>query len=415
MTSPPTTGAAGPLAGVRVIDFTWVWSGPMTTYMLADLGAEVIKIEHADRLDNARLRGAPLRDGRPVEGPPTEVSPYFHQNNRGKLSVAVDMKRPEGAALVGRLVDRADILAENLSPGALERLGLAWPEVSKRNPGLIALSMSAAGQQGPLRSMKAYAPIMTSLSGLEGLVGYEDDPVVGMMTLGFGDANAASHAIVAVLAALIGREATGRGTFIDMSQIEAMVSVLAEPVTGYQLTGQTASAGTAHATFAPHGHYACRGDDRWIAIAVSSDEEWTALAAVLALEDSVTDRFASAGQRHRHARDLDVALSSATARWDRYALFDALRHAGVRAAPVLSLEEMQVDEHLRTRGLLQSHTHPITGAGDLVTVPWRMSVSSPTIRSHAPLVGQHTTEVLSRVLGMDAEEISDLEASGILR
>jgi crotonobetainyl-CoA:carnitine CoA-transferase CaiB-like acyl-CoA transferase len=415
MTLPPTNGAAGPLAGIRVIDFTWVWSGPMTTYMLADLGAEVIKIEHADRLDNARLRGAPLRDGRPVEGPPTEISPYFHQNNRGKLSVAVDMKRPEGAALVARLVDHADIMVENLSPGALERLGLAWPDVSKRNPGLIALSMSAAGQGGPLRSMKAYAPIMTSLSGLEGLVGYEDDPVVGMMTLGFGDANAASHAIVSVLAALIGRETTGRGTFIDMSQIEAMVSVLAEPVTAYQLTGQAPAAGTSHGTFAPHGHFACRGDDQWIAIAVGSDEEWVALAAVLTLEDALTDRFASAEQRRRHRRELDEALSSATACRDRRTLFDALREAGVRAAPVLSLEEMQVDEHLGERGLLQSHAHPITGAGDLVTVPWHMSATSPTIRSHAPLVGQHTTEVLSRVLGMDAEEISELDASGVLR
>jgi crotonobetainyl-CoA:carnitine CoA-transferase CaiB-like acyl-CoA transferase len=404
---------AGPLAGIRVVDFTWVWSGPMVTYTLADLGAEVIKIEHAGRLDNARLRGRPQRDGRPLEGPEEEVSLYFHQNNRGKLSFAVDVKAPAGAQLVARLIDEADVVIDNLSVGVLERMGLGWDEISRRNPRVTMLAMSAAGQEGPLRSMKAYAPVMTGFSGLESLVGYDDDPVVGMMTIGFGDPNAASHALVALLAALVERERTGVGRFIDMSQIEAVVTVLAEPLATVQLTGSEPDGrALAHASLAPHGHYPCRGEDRWIAIAVASDEEWRGLAAAL---DLAAAGFATSADRLRRRAELDELIAAATAARERDELFVTLRRAGVRAAPVLTLEEAHADEHLRAREVFTPCDHPITGPDELAAVPWRMSATPPRVRRHAPAVGEHTHDILTRVLRLDEDEIRALEASGVLR
>jgi crotonobetainyl-CoA:carnitine CoA-transferase CaiB-like acyl-CoA transferase len=406
---------AAPLDGIRVIDFGWVWSGPMASGILADLGAEVIKIEHRDRLDNARLRGAPTAGPR-VDGPPEEISPYFHQNNSGKLSVTADIKHPDGRALVHRMIDASDVLIENLTPGVLARSGLGWEELSTTNPRLVYLAMSAVGQDGPLSGMRAYAPVMTSFAGVESLVGYEDDPVVGLITFGVGDPNAASHALVPLMAALVDRERTGRGRFVDLSQIDAMVGVLGEAVAELQLAGSDPSRrGMRNPSFAPHGHYPCAGTDRWIALAAANDEQWARMAAALDADLAGDDRFLRFDERHRRADELDEAIARVTAREDRDQLFERLRAARVPAAPVLGAEEARLNEHVRARGLFEIVEHPFSGPEEVTRVPWRLEGTPAAVSSAAPLVGQHTREVLSRVLGLTPEELDSYEASGALR
>jgi crotonobetainyl-CoA:carnitine CoA-transferase CaiB-like acyl-CoA transferase len=405
----------GLLAGVRVVDFGWVWSGPMVSATLADLGADVIKIEHRGRLDNARLRGRPA--AAPADAPSEEVSPYFHQNNRGKRSVCLDIKHPDGQLLARRLLDESDILVENLSVGALARAGLGWEPLSRRNPGLIYLSMASAGQDGPLSSMRAYAPVMSAMSGAESLVGYHDDPVVGMMTVAIGDPNAASHALVAVLAALVARETTGQGQFIDMSQIDAMTCVLGEAIAEVQLGGaDPSSRGLSHRTFAPHGHYPCAGDDRWIALAARDDDEWARMADALGSPRLASDeRFREARSRRAHAGELDVAIADRTIVLDRDTLFARLQQARVTAAPVLAVEEARTTVAVREGGLFQSVVHPVSGVGELSRTPWRMSSGGPRVRRAAPTIGEHTHEVMSSVLGLTPEEIERYEENGALR
>ena len=403
------------LDGIRVIDFGWVWSAPMVSSSLSDLGAEVIKVEHRGRLDNSRLRGTPTVGPR-VDGPAEELTPYSHQTNHGKLSFSADIKHPDGRALIRRLVDTADVLVENLSPGVLARGGLAYEDLSESNPGLIMLSMSAVGQDGPLSGMRAYAPVMTSLSGAESLVGYDDEPVVGMITFGFGDPNAASHALVALMAALVQRERTGRGQYIDMSQIEAMGGVLGEAIAELQVAGRDPGArGMRHPSLAPHGNYPCAGEDRWIALAAADDEEWARLAGALDADLAGDARFRHAEGRLRDRDALDAAIAAATVEHDRDELMARLRAARVSAAPLLGLEESLEDEHLRARGMFETVDHPVVGQHEVTRVAWRMSGTPARVRSPAPTVGQHTHDVATRVLGLSPEEIERHEASGALR
>ena len=271
-----------PLAHLRVLDLSWVWSGPLVTAMLAEFGAQVIKIEHGQRLDNARLRGKPLRDGKPVEGPSIETAPYFHQTNHDKFSVTVDLKAPAARDLLDQLVGISDIVVENLSPGALTRVGLGYERVFALNPRIVYLSMAAAGQTGPLSTLRAYAPIMSSYCGFETLIGYPGEAPIGMMNFGYGDPNAAIHGLLPLLAAVYEAEATGRGQHIDMSQIEALLAVIAEPVIDYFMNGREARPeGNGHPSMAPHGIYPAAGDDRWVSIAVADDAQWQCLVELM--------------------------------------------------------------------------------------------------------------------------------------
>ena len=414
---PGAPGAAGGLLrGLRVLDLSWVWSGPMVAAALADLGAEVIKVEHRGRLDNSRLRGRPVV-GACLDGPPEEISPYVHQVNRGKLSVTADMKHPDGARLLRDLAARCDVVIENLSPGVLDRNGLGWEQLSRRDERLVMLSMSTIGRDGPLSGMRGYAPVMTSFAGLEQLVGYPDDPAVGMMTLALGDPTSGSHALVALLAALLERERSGRGQHLDFSQTEALVALMAEPLAERQLTGRDPAArGMAHPSMAPHGHFPCRGEDRWIAIAVAEDAEWQALAAALGARELARDeRFATHAGRVRDRAALDAAVGARTAERDRDELFGALAAAGVDAAPVLDLDESQRDPNARARGLFVEREHPICGPGELMRLPWRLQRTPVEVAASGPTIGQHTREVCRRLLGLDDAEIDRHEASGALR
>lgn len=404
-----------PLEGLRVVEMAWVWSGPMVAHYLSDLGAEVIKVEHNDRLDNARLRGRPQMDGEEPDGPTIEVSPYFQMNNRGKKSITVNTQTDRGLELLKDLISESDILVENYSAGAMERIGLGYDELANRNQELIMLSMSPAGQYGALSSMRAYAPIMSSLAGIEGMVGYEGETPIGMLTFGFADPNSASQAVYALLAALYEREKTGEGQYIDFSQYESQFSVLGEAILETQLTGESPKpAGNTHQVLCPYGAYPTQGKDRWVAIAVCSEVEWEQLAAEIDQPWTDDEQFRDAIARRENEDALDERIGEWTQSQTREAVVERLQTVGVAASPVHEASEVLADDGFHERGLATSVDHKYLGEQTVFRIPWQFSDLEHGPQGPAPILGEHNEEVFEGILGLSSEDRKRLEDDEII-
>jgi crotonobetainyl-CoA:carnitine CoA-transferase CaiB-like acyl-CoA transferase len=406
------------LEGLRVLDLSWVWSGPLTTSVLADLGAEVLKIEHGDHMDTGRLRGKARRGGVEVDGPHHEATPYFNQMNHGKKSITANLKDPRARELILEIAAQCDVVVENMRSGVLDSLGLGYAAFAASNPAIVMLSMSMAGQSGPLRSMKGYAGIMAAMSGLESLIGYDSEHIVGSLSAAIGDPNAAGHALTVLMAALHRRKKTGRGVWIDLSQIEALLSVLPVPIILSQVCEDVRPPANTHPSFAPHGHFSCHGEDQWIAISVRSDRQWESLAA---LADAGQPgklsrrRWQSAGGRLSDRARLEQAVSEWTRGQDRDSLTDRLLGIGVAAAPLASFEQMSVSEWKKERELTVVVDHRYLGPTEVFVVPWKFGGQSVGQPLPAPLLGADTTEVLGLLLGLDGGAVSELRQVGVLR
>ncbi len=404
---------ARPLAGLRVLDLGWVWSAPQVSSILAQFGAEVIKVEHSKRLDNTRLSGLVFKDGVKVEGPTTEMSPMFHQINQGKLGITLNMKQPAGIDLVRRLVARSDIVVENMSAGTMERTGLGYDVLRGLNERIIVVSMSGAGQFGPLSDMRTYAPTMSSFAGLETLIGYEGEGPVGALNFALGDPNAAAHALVAVSAALARREAEGAGCYIDLSQTEALLSTMTPYLLQAQVDGaQPGPLGNAHPAMAPHGIYPAAGPDQWLTIAVADDRQWAAFAQ-MAGPWARDPRFATTAARVAGHRALDEAVAAWTKLEERDALVARFRQAGIASSPVQSIEAFWRDPHFTARGLRHPAELPAMGSTDLFRAPWSIS-GTDAQSSRGPLLGEHNERVLKGILGLSDTEYARLEAEGVI-
>ncbi|MFJ8001289.1 CoA transferase [Streptomyces sp. NPDC096310] len=415
----PVTGAADEpaqlLDGLRVLDLSWVWSGPLTTSVLGDLGADVVKVEHSGHLDTGRLRGKARRGGVEVAGPEHEATPYFNQMNHGKRSITVDMKDEQGRALLLDLVEHCDVIVENMRPGVLSRLGLTYADFAERNPSVVMMSMSMAGQEGPLRTMKGYAGIMAAMSGLESLIGYDEHNIVGSLSPALGDPNAAGHALTVLLAALVRRRRRGRGAWIDLSQIEALLCVLPAPIAQGQLDARIPVPANTHPQFAPHGHFPCEGTDRWIAFSVR-DEQWETFVATASGAEFATDpRWANGGERLGGRAELENAIARWTVGHDRDELVETLLDAGIPAAPVASFEDMSLSSWAKQRELTVCVPHKYLGDTDVYVVPWKFGGRSAGRAAPAPLLGADTEDVLKELLDMEPEQIDRLRAEGVLR
>lgn len=405
-----------PLAGLRVLDFGWVWSGPLVSMVLAEFGAEVIKVEHAGRLDNMRLRGTPTIDGRTPEGPSIEINPYFNQINHGKGSITVNLKDSRGQALLHRLIPSVDVVIENLTPGALAKSGFGYDTLSQLNPRLVMMSMSSAGQHGPMNQFRAYAPIMSSHCGLESLVGYPGEDSVGMMNFGYGDPNAGAHALPPLLAALIRREATGQGCYIDMSQTEAVVSVLLEPILRWTMNRELSRPrGNRHSHHAPHGIFPAAGEGQWLSIAVPDDDAWQALVDLMGRPGWALDpELAAAAGRRAAADRIEPMLAAWTRAEPRDSLVQRLRDRGIAASPVLNVTQQWTDPHYVARALRHPTEHPYLGVQQIYRTPWTMSRTPPVVRRAAPLLGSDNERVFGGLLGLPEEEIARLQAEGVI-
>jgi benzylsuccinate CoA-transferase BbsF subunit len=400
------------LSHLRIIDLGWVWSGPMVSQFLADFGAEVIKIEHTKRLDSSRLRGKVIKDWKRD----VEVSPYFHDLNRNKLSINLNLNSPRGLEIFKDLVRISHGLVQNFSLDVPAKLGIDYESLRKVKPDLVYLAMPTAGLSGPLKDIIGYAPVYTSLGGIESLVGYSDGTVTGMIMIGPGDPNAAIHGALAMLAALYHHERTGEGQFIELSQIEAITHLQGEAASEYSLNGRVMGPqGNQHRRMAPHGIYPCSGQDQWVSIAVDSETTWRNLCELMGKAGLADDeRFLSAELRLRHRAVLDDVVSKWTRQYSKYELTTRLQAAGVAAAPVLSRQEKFSDPQLKARHDFVKVVHPVLGEESLDANPWRLSATPPEVFRPAPLVGEHNEYVYGELLNMSSAEISRLKQEEII-
>ncbi len=403
-----------PLEGVRVVDMTWVWAGPYSGMLLAALGAEVIKIESRDRLDFFRRYVIwPLADAAPTELG-TEESMMFLIANMNKLSVALNLARPEGMDLLKRLIAVSDVIIENMRPGVMDRIGLGYEALSRINPGIIMLSSSARGGEGPESHYAGYAAVNHAVGGGAYITGYEDGPPAH--AVGDVDMMNATAAALAVLAALHHRRQTGEGQFIDYSQCEGVTSLIGEVLLEYQMTGRIPGRrGNSDELMAPHNVYPCWGVDRWLAIAVETDGEFAALCRIMEMPQLATDsRFVDAAARKRNEAALDEIVASWTRRQDRDYAANRLGAAGVAAAPARDGQDLFRDPHLRERGAFVEVERPDGGSKyDLVGLPWKMSNCEPQLK-RAPTLGEHNAYVLEKVLGLAPSEIERLRRERVI-
>ncbi|MDX1383165.1 MAG: CoA transferase, partial [Thermoanaerobaculia bacterium] len=402
-----------PLAGVRVAEFCWVWAGPYCGMLLASLGAEVIKVEGHRRTDLTRRAVIwPLPEPAPRRLPPDQGM-AFNTVNMNKRSLALDLSRPEGRDVALGLVASCDVVADNMRPGAMEKLGLGYDALRAVRQDLVVASSSGRGHVGDERDYLGFAPVHQGIGGNAYVTGYPDDhpchsggdiDLLNAMTLAFS-----------IVAALHHRAATGEGQFIDYSQCEGVASLMGDALLAYELTGVVPERmGNRHPTVAPHGVYRCWGVDRWVALEAHDDDAFARLAAAVDLPELAADeRFAGAAARKRHEDELDAILEGWTRSRDRDRVVARLEAAGVTVAPVRDSRDLYADRHLRERGAFVAVDHPELGALELVRAPFLLS-GSEAPAAVAPSLGRDNDAILADLVGLDAETIRKLRESDVV-
>jgi crotonobetainyl-CoA:carnitine CoA-transferase CaiB-like acyl-CoA transferase len=402
---------AGPLAGVRVLDFTWVWQGPFCTLQLAHLGAEILRVESIRRLDINRTIPpfAERQPGRNRAG-------SFNQWNQGKRSVRLNLEMPEAVAIAKSLASHCDLVVENFAPGVMARMGLGYEALREVKADIIMLSLSGYGQAGPYSRFVSYGGLLGAQSGLFSVSGYETGQP-GETGITYGDPNSGAFGAYAAIAALIHRARTGEGQHIDISLWEALEMVLPEAWLEFAINGREPEArANRDLWMAPHNCYKSNGDaEQWVTIAVGSEREWNALCEVMSQPGLASDpRFLTAALRKQHEDELDAIITEWTSERDRWQVTEMLQRAGVAAMPTLSNRDLALDAHLRERGFLVELEHSEVGRRTHAGVPWTMTRTPCTVRAPAPLFGADTDQVLTDLLGYSSARIEMLRQSGIL-
>lgn len=408
----PTAGDAlrdGPLAGVRVLDMGISWAGPYAGMILADLGAEVIKLESTARIDILRWSGS-FADG--VRD--WERSGYYGACNRGKKSITLNLKAERARDLVRDLAAVSDVVIENFAPRVLPGLGLDFPNLARRNPDLIMASMSGFGSTGPEKSYVSYGDHLTMASGFAACTGDPDDPYTKIGTF-YGDPVGGMFAAMGILAALEERDRGARGgQWLDLAQLEGLVSLLAAPLLRASLGAPGDRSAQHSAAMAPHAFYRCLGQDRWVAVAVRGDEEWHRFRALLVGDGIDLPEAPTLPERKAAEADIDRAVGEWTAALSPWQVTTACQQSGVAAMPVLDSADLLRDVHLHERGHLRWVDRPITGPGPIPGVVFRLSGGASRVRSYAPLMGEHNEEIFLGLLGLPRDEFDELVTTGVI-
>ena len=395
--------AALPLAGIRVVDLTRVMTGPYCTMMLADLGADVVKIEQPGRGDDTRHWGPPFYE--PVEDAAAgsdHESSYYLAINRNKRSVALDLKSDLGREAIWRLIDRADVLVENFAPGVIDRLGMGQAVVRARRPGIVYASISGFGQEGPSRSRTAYDLILQGIGGTMGITGQTGGPPT-KHGLPIADMAAGMFAAYAVAAALVRRERTGEGAYIDASLLAGQVSLLTYQLGIYLATAELpARLGNSHPSIAPYDTFETA--DGYINLAVGNDAIWQRFCAVLGRADWAADeRFTTNALRVRGKGALYAELVPEMQRHTTADLLTLFDSAAVPSGPILAMDDVCQDPQVRQQALLRDVAHSTVGPIRLAGFPYRLEGQPLPIRRAPPTLGEHTDEVLAE-LGLSRED-----------
>ena len=407
----PSPKTRRPLEGVRVADFTWVWAGPYGTMYLTHLGAEVIKIESNTRIDITRR--LPLYPKGMKAG--VNRSGLFNQWSLGKKSVLINFAQPEGLAVVKELIKNSDVVVDNFATGVMERLGLGYDELVKIKPDIIMASVSGYGHSGPLQNYMGYGPAIAPLTGLSAMTGYAGGPPqeVG---ISYGDPNSGIHAAVAVAAALAARKRTGKGQYIDVSLWESVAALVPEGWMDYAMNGlEPTRRGNRDPLMAPHNCFRCAGEDEWVSIACGTDAEWQALCGAMDQTGLGAEaRFRTVQDRKANEDELDNIITAWTRTRDKWQVTKTLQARGVAAFPSMNSKDLADDPHLTQRGFFAELPHAEVGIRKHTGIPWLLSESPNGVQSQAPLLGQHTDQIMRDVLGYSDEHIAQLKERQVL-
>ena len=398
--------ATRPLDGVRVLDLTQIWAGPRAVMVLADYGAEVITIESLHR-----IRGGPR--GAPSEMSERELHRMSGRENlhRGKKHVTLDLRSDLGQRAFRELVAASDVVIANFAAGVLAKLGASYEQLESVNPRIIVVSMTGFGETGPERDYVAYGVAQEQLCGIYGITGYEgEEPLKSGYNI--GDPMNGMHGVAAVVAALLERERSGRGQYVDLSQFESSIPFIGELLLDYTVNGRVATpAGNSHPAWAPHGIYPTVGDDQWVALVARDDAEWSrALEVIGAVQLAADPRFGSVRERVQNHRELDAELATYTRQRTNDELAAALQRAGVPASPVLHTDEAWTHPQYVESDFIQWQTHPDGGEYAYLGPMWRINSERPSVGAPAPLFGEHHEEVLGALTSLSADDIAALRA-----
>ena len=407
---------SGALEGIRILDFSRIWAGPHATKLLADMGAEVIKVESIRAWDPHRMivGSGNLPDGERGDDP-WNRSGWFNTLHMSKLGVTAEMRHPKGKALIEELVSISDVVIENFRSGLMERRGLGYDALRAIRPDVIMVSMPAFGSAGPWKDFIQYGIGQEQLGGISAMNGYRGEDAPVKSGVNFGDPISGAHAAGAALSALWRRRRTGEGCFIDVSQLESTIMTIGEHLLGFQMNGRrTPNRGNRHPVYAPHGAYPCKGDDEWITIAVAGDGEWRRLCAAMGMAHLATHPdYGDVLARHRNHDALDAVIAGWTQDKAAEDVMRLLQDVGVSATPMMTGEAIFNDPHYQERGLLEFVDHPSCGPYFMPGAAWKMSETPPGVRWHAPRLGEHNEQVFGELLGMDAGSIAELEVEGV--
>jgi len=416
----------GPLHGVRVLDLGTAWAGGVAGRILGDFGADVIKVESWRHMDGSRM-GKPIvvdDEAGGDEGDWPDLQPGFHVHGRSKRSVALNLRSEQGIDLLLRLVEQADVLIHNFTPRVARSLGLDWQRLTAVNSRLVIVGQSVAGDGGPLSDYTGYASTVASLAGFANAVGYEGEEPIGSIEGLYTDIISATSTVLGVLAGLLERGRSQLGQYVDISQWEALMTLAPEPLLEYSITGaDRASEGFAHALLCPHSNYPCRFDTddetqngAYVAIAVATDMEWQGLLSALSEHGEPAAGAATWGLAERRAnRDIiDRWISSWTSTMDADRAQAQLQGSGVAAFRVGNIADVFVDPQLMHRGAFITLEHPLVGLEPMPGLPWDYADEPIEVTRRAPLLGEHTQEVLTELLGITPARYEELVALGAI-
>jgi crotonobetainyl-CoA:carnitine CoA-transferase CaiB-like acyl-CoA transferase len=407
---PAEAGDGRPLEGVRVVDFTWVYAGPLATRLLADFGATVVKVECARRSDATRGGGPFLEGDLGSDG-----SGQYAHFNAGKLGLALDLSGPEARSVAEDLVRWADVVVDSYTPGVMDAWGLGHERLLELNPQVIALSTCLMGQSGPQAQFSGFGNLAGAVTGFYELTGWPDRAPAGPF-LAYTDYVSPRDLVAAVLAALAWRREHGRGQAIDLSQAECAIQFLAPALADWVVNGRAATRhGNADPWFAPHGVYPCAGEDRWVAIVCETEAQWAALCGALGAEAPLAE-LAGCDRAARLARaaELDDRLAAWTSARSAEEVEQRLISAGVPAHAVINSTGAAADPHLQAQGHFVTVAHPVHGTCVVEGPRVLLSRTPGRVTRAGPMLGEHTDVVLRDLLGYDDERIAELAVAGAL-
>ena len=403
----PDTGEA--FHGLKVLDFTWITVGPRTTRYFADHGAIVVKVEAPERPDGGRGI-PPLKDMMPHP----DHSAWFCLYNANKYAMTIDLARPEGIDLAKKLAIWADVLIESFRPGVMERFGLDYESIRKINPGLVYASTSMFGQSGPYRNYAGFGHHAAAITGFDLISGWPDRAPSGAFWA-YSDHVAPQMLVSAVVTALLEKRRTGQGQYIDQSQNESALHLLGTPLLDYAANGRVAVCNGGRDPYAaPHGAFRCRGEDRWCAIAVETDEEWRSFCRVMGRPELAMDpRFTTLEERKANEDELEALVDGWTSQFEPTVLMTRLQEAGIAAGIVETAEDMHNDPQLRYRRHFLTFEHPVMGTVFVDALPPKFSRTPARKYLPPPCLSEHNAYVCNEILGISDEEFVHLLEEGV--